>query len=47
MNMPELTPVKIPITINEAINILAYNDFFYNPGPKSLKSLKITENHGN
>ncbi len=36
--MPELTSTKSPITINEAINILAYNDFFYNPGPKSLKS---------
>ena len=29
----------LPITINEAINILAYNDFFYHPGPKLKNEL--------
>ena len=36
--MPELTPTKLPITINEAINILAYNDYFYHSDPKESKS---------
>ena len=29
----------LPITINEAINILAYNDFFYHTGPKLKNDL--------
>ena len=29
MNMPELSEAKLPKTINEALKILAYNDFFY------------------
>jgi len=36
--MPELTPTKLPKTINEAINILAYNDYFYHSDPKESKS---------
>ena len=29
MNMPELTEAKLPKSINEALKILAYNDYFY------------------
>jgi len=29
MNMPELSEAKLPKSINEALKILAYNDFFY------------------
>ena len=29
MNMPELSEVKLPKSINEALKILAYNDYFY------------------
>ena len=29
MNMPELSEAKLPKTINEALKILAYNDFFH------------------
>ena len=36
--MPELSTVKLPKTVNEAINILAYNDYFYQSDPKDLKS---------
>ena len=36
--MPELTPVETPKTINEAINILAYNDYFYRSDPNDPKS---------
>jgi len=36
--MPELTPVTLPKTINEAINILAYNDYFYHSEPKEPDS---------
>ena len=47
MNMPELSTVKLPKTANEAINILAYNDFFYkdllkshiNPHPKDRETV--------
>ena len=38
MNMPELTPVELPKTINEAINILAYNDYFYRQDPNDPKT---------
>ena len=45
--MPELKPQNLPKTINEAINILAYNDFFYkidlksyiNPHPKDRETV--------
>ena len=45
--MPELSEVKLPKTVNEAINILAYNDFFYkddlkshiNPHPKDRETI--------
>ena len=45
--MPELSDVKLPKTVNEAINILAYNDFFYkddlkshiNPHPKDRETV--------
>ena len=33
--MPELSEVKLPKTVNEAINILAYNDFFYQDSLKT------------
>ena len=33
--MPELTEAKLPKTINEALKILAYNDFFYGDPIKS------------
>ena len=36
--MPELTPVELPKTINEAINILAYNDYFYRQDPNDPKT---------
>ena len=36
--MPELTPVETPKTINEAINILAYNDYFYRQDPNDPKT---------
>ena len=36
--MPELTPVEKPKTINEAINILAYNDYFYRQDPNDPKT---------
>ena len=45
--MPELSEVKLPKTVNEAMNILAYNDFFYkddlklhiNPHPKDRETV--------
>ena len=45
--MPELSEAKLPKTVNEAINILAYNDFFYkddlkshiNPHPKDRETV--------
>ena len=35
MNMPELSEVKLPKSINEALKILAYNDYFYGDPLKS------------
>ena len=35
--MPELSEAKLPKTINEAVNILAYNDYFYTPDPNDPK----------
>jgi len=35
MNMPELTETKMPKSINEALKILAYNDYFYGDPLKS------------
>ena len=35
MNMPELSEAKLPKTINEALKILAYNDYFYQDPLKS------------
>ena len=36
--MPELSEVKLPKTINEALKILAYNDFFYGVEPSDPKT---------
>jgi len=36
MNMPELSEAKLPKSINEALKILAYNDYFYTDGHKAL-----------
>ena len=36
--MPELSEATMPKTINEAINILAYNDYFYHSEPKEPDS---------
>ena len=33
--MPELTETKMPKSINEALKILAYNDYFYGDPLKS------------
>ena len=35
MNMPELSEAKLPKSINEALKILAYNDYFYTDSLKT------------
>jgi len=44
MNMPELSEAKLPKTINEALNILAYNEYFWRSDPNDLKK-KINPHH--
>ena len=42
--MPELSEAKLPKTINEALNILAYNEYFWRSDPNDLKK-KINPHH--
>ena len=51
--MPELSEAKLPKTINEALKILAYNDYFYTDSikapttkllPSSLDSISTLDN---